>query len=106
MDPFTLSMIMSVGQQSSVASFAVWVVLGLLVGFIVGKIFSNGLGVDCMLGIVGAIVGGFLANLIGKLSGSGLDQYSELVAVFSAVAFLFIYHTLSRRRRFQSMRSR
>ena len=94
-------------QESSALSFVAWIVIGLLVGFIGSKILNKtdrGRVRDVLLGIVGAIVGGFLSNLIGRFSGSGLDVYSALVAAVSAVVFMFIYHALFRRRRFLSMK--
>jgi uncharacterized membrane protein YeaQ/YmgE (transglycosylase-associated protein family) len=94
-------------QESSALSFVAWIVIGLLVGFIGSKILNKtdrGRVRDVLLGIVGALVGGFLSNLIGRFGGSGLDFYSALVAAVSAVVFMFIYHALFRRRRFLSMK--
>ncbi len=94
-------------QESSTLTFVAWIVIGLLVGFIGSKILNKtnrGRLRDVLLGIVGAIVGGFLSNLIGRFNGSGLDLYSAFVAAVSAVVFMFIYHALFRRRRFLSMK--
>jgi uncharacterized membrane protein YeaQ/YmgE (transglycosylase-associated protein family) len=101
-DLITLSMLISSRQQSSAFSFAVWIVLGLIVGFIASKILNKtgyGLRRDCLLGVVGAIVGGFLSNLLRKSSDSGVDLYSALVAIVGAAVFMFVYHALFRRRR-------
>ena len=94
-------------QESGALSFVAWIVIGLLVGFIGSKILNKtGRGVvrDVLLGIVGAMVGGFLANLLGRSSGSRVDLYSLLVAAVGAVVFMIVYHALFRRRRFLSMR--
>ena len=94
-------------QESSALSFVAWIVIGLLVGFIGSKVLNKtgrGLVRDVLLGIVGAMVGGFLSNLLGKSSGSRVDFYSILVAVVGAVVFMIVYHALFRRRRFLSMR--
>ena len=88
-------------------SFVAWIVIGLVVGFIGSKILNKtgrGLGRDCLIGIVGALVSGFLSNLLGKPGRPGLDLYSLLVAAVGAAVFMFIYHALFRRRRFLSMR--
>lgn len=108
-DPHVVGLFISDSQQGSAISFAAWIVIGLIVGFISSRILNrtgHGLGRDCLLGIVGAIVGGYLSNLLGKFSGSGLDFYSALVALVGAVVFMIVYHALFRSRRFLSMRSR
>ena len=94
-------------QESSTLSFVAWIVIGLVIGFIGSKILNKtgrGLGRDCLIGIVGAFISGFLANLIGKPGGPGLDIYSLLVATVGAAVFMIVYHALFRRRRFLSMR--
>ena len=94
-------------QESSTLSFVAWFVIGLAIGFIGSKILNKtgrGLGRDCLIGIVGAFISGFLANLLGKPGGPGLDLYSLVVAGVGAVVFMIVYHALFRRRRFLSMR--
>jgi len=94
-------------QESSTLSFVAWIVIGLAIGFIGSKILNKtgrGLGRDCLIGIVGAFISGFLANLLGKPGGPGLDLYSLVVAGVGAIVFMIVYHALFRRRRFLSMR--
>lgn len=94
-------------QESSALSFVLWIVIGLVVGFIGSKILNKtrrGRVRDVLLGIVGAMVGGFLSNLLGMSRSSLVDFYSLLVATVAAVVFMFVYHALFRRRRFLSMR--
>jgi len=103
----TLGMLISSRQQDSAVAFVAWIILGLVVGFIGSRILNKtgrGLVRDVLLGIVGAIVGGFLSNLLGKPGVTGLDLYSLFVAVVGAVVFMIVYHALFRRRRFLSMR--
>jgi uncharacterized membrane protein YeaQ/YmgE (transglycosylase-associated protein family) len=45
---------------------------------------------------VGAIVGGWLAHLMGYAGVNQLDLYSILVATLGAIVFLFIYHAVRR----------
>jgi len=88
-------------QQSSAMSFVAWIVLGLVAGYIGSKIVNKsgeGLVRDVLLGIVGAIIGGYLFNLFGASGVTGLNLYSLLVAVTGAVVFLVVYHALFRRR--------
>ena len=51
-----------------------------------------------MLGVVGAIVGGFLFNMFGAVGATGINLYSILVAIVGSVVVLLIYHALFRRR--------
>jgi len=82
-------------------SFIAWIVLGLIAGFIASKIVNKsgeGMLLDILLGIVGAVVGGALFRMFGMSGVTGLNLYSLLVAVLGAVVFLVIYHMLFRRR--------
>jgi uncharacterized membrane protein YeaQ/YmgE (transglycosylase-associated protein family) len=78
-----------------------WLVLGLIGGFIGGKIVNasgQGLLVDIALGIVGAIVGGFLFTAIGGRGITGLNIWSMFVAIIGSVVVLWAYHALAARR--------
>ena len=78
-----------------------WIVLGLVAGFIASKIVNksgDGLVIDIVLGVVGAVVGGWLFNMFGMRGVSGLNLYSLLVSVLGAVAVLVVYHTVVRSR--------
>jgi uncharacterized membrane protein YeaQ/YmgE (transglycosylase-associated protein family) len=82
-------------------SFIAWIVLGLVAGFIASKLVNksgDGMILDILLGIVGAVVGGWLFNAFGMTGVTGINIYSLLVAVVGAVVFLVIYHALFRRR--------
>lgn len=103
----TLVILITNRQQSSALSFAGWIFLGLIVGYIASRLLNktgHGLRRDILIGVVGAIVGGFLSNLFGKDHGPGLDLYSLIVAVVGAAVFMFVFHALFRRRHFLSMR--
>ena len=78
-------------------SFLSWIVLGLISGFIASKIVNNagqGVVMDIVLGIIGAVAGGWLFNTVGHIGVTGVNLYSILVAVVGAVVVLFIYHAL------------
>ncbi len=78
-------------------SILAWIVLGLVAGFIGSKIVNkrgDGLVLDLVLGIVGAIAGGWLFNLFGASGVTGLNLYSLLVAVVGAVVVLVVYHAI------------
>jgi uncharacterized membrane protein YeaQ/YmgE (transglycosylase-associated protein family) len=82
-------------------SFIAWIVLGLIAGFIASKLVNKsgeGMILDIVLGVVGALVGGWLFNTFGMAGVTGLNVYSLLVAVIGAVVTLFVYHAVVRRR--------
>ena len=67
-----------------------WLILGLIAGFIGSKIVNKsgeGLILDIVLGIVGAIVGGYIFAFFGHSGVTGLNLYSMLVAVVGALCF-------------------
>ncbi len=82
-------------------SIIAWIILGLIAGFIGSKIVNRsgqGLVLDIVLGVVGAVVGGFIFNLVGAVGVTGLNIYSLVVAVIGAIVVLVIYHAVAGRR--------
>ena len=80
-------------------SFLAWIVLGLIAGFIGSKIVNKqgeGLVLDVVLGVVGAIAGGWLFNMFGAAGVSGLNLYSLVVAIVGAIVVLVVYHAIRR----------
>jgi uncharacterized membrane protein YeaQ/YmgE (transglycosylase-associated protein family) len=78
-----------------------WIILGLIAGFIGSKIVDKqgqGLWLNIVLGIVGALVGGFLFDLFGVGGVTGLNLYSMIVAIVGSVVVLLIYNALTGRR--------
>ncbi|MGD0533261.1 MAG: GlsB/YeaQ/YmgE family stress response membrane protein [Methyloceanibacter sp.] len=77
-----------------------WILLGLIAGFIGSKIVNHtgqGLLLDIVLGIVGAVVGGFLFTAVGATGITGFNLYSMFVAVVGAVVVLWGYHAIASR---------
>ena len=75
--------------------------LGLIAGFIASKIVNKqgeGIVLDIILGIVGAVVGGWLFSMFGAQGVDGLNIYSMFVAVVGAIVVLLIYHAATGRR--------
>jgi uncharacterized membrane protein YeaQ/YmgE (transglycosylase-associated protein family) len=76
-----------------------WIVLGLIAGFIASKIVNSegsGIVLDIVLGIIGAIVGGWLLHLFGEAGITGFNLYSMVVAIVGAVVVLVVYHAIRR----------
>lgn len=79
-----------------------WIVLGLIAGYIASHIVDNGGKgplLDMVLGIVGALVGGFIFTALGAAPVTGFNLYSLFIAVIGAVVILVLYHALLGRRR-------
>jgi uncharacterized membrane protein YeaQ/YmgE (transglycosylase-associated protein family) len=82
-------------------SFIGWIVLGLIAGFIASKLVNKsgeGIVLDVILGVIGAVVGGWLFTTFGMAGVTGLNVYSMLVAIVGAVVVLVIYHAVTRKR--------
>jgi len=83
-------------------SVIAWLILGLLAGFIASQIVNqrgSGILLDMVLGIIGAMVGGWVFSLFGAREVTGLDLYSLIVAIIGAVIVLLIYHSVADRGR-------
>ena len=77
-----------------------WIVLGLIAGvlakFIMPGRDPGGLIITVLLGIGGAVVGGFIGTQMGYGDISGLDLRSLAIAVGGSVLLLFVYRVLRR----------
>jgi uncharacterized membrane protein YeaQ/YmgE (transglycosylase-associated protein family) len=77
-----------------------WVVFGALAGWLSRMIMPGkdpgGCIVTPLIGIVGAVVGGWIATLLGFGGISGFDFRSFIIAVLGALIVLFIYHKIKR----------
>jgi uncharacterized membrane protein YeaQ/YmgE (transglycosylase-associated protein family) len=78
-----------------------WIILGLIAGFIGSKIVDSqgqGFWLNIALGIIGALVGGFLFSLFGSTGVTGLNMWSIVVAIVGAVVVLLLYNAVTGRR--------
>lgn len=79
-------------------SILTWALLGLIAGAIAKKIMPGkdpgGLLVTILIGIAGAVVGGFIAELLGFRPASGFNFYSIIVAIAGALVVLWGYRKL------------
>ena len=78
-----------------------WIIFGLLVG-VVAKYLVPGEGPggilgDIIVGIIGALVGGFLYGLFGHTGVTGFNLGSFLCAIIGAVILLLIIRSVTRR---------
>ena len=80
-------------------SLFAWILLGLIAGFIASHLVNHrgeGMVLDALLGVVGAVIGGWLAHLFGYAGVTTLNVYSLVVATIGAVVLLFVYHVIRR----------
>jgi uncharacterized membrane protein YeaQ/YmgE (transglycosylase-associated protein family) len=76
-----------------------WIILGLIAGFIASKIVNKegeGLILDIVLGVIGAVVGGWLFERLGATGVTGFNLYSMFVAIVGAIIVLVVYHLIRR----------
>jgi len=79
-----------------------WIVLGLVAGVLAKLLMPGrdpgGIIVTTVLGVAGALVGGFIGTQLGFGNVSGFDLRSLAIAVGGAVLLLFLHRSLRRRR--------
>jgi len=70
----------------------IWIVLGAVAGWIASLIMksSSGLLMDIVVGIVGALLGGWVMNILGESGVTGFNLYSVAVAVLGALILIAI----------------
>jgi uncharacterized membrane protein YeaQ/YmgE (transglycosylase-associated protein family) len=78
-----------------------WLLLGLIAGFVAHHLVGGpgGVVMDIVVGILGALIGGFLASLLGAQGVTGFNLYSILVAIVGSVVLLMIVRLFHQRRR-------
>lgn len=80
-------------------SIIAWIILGGLSGWIAGKIVEGsgrGFLTNIFVGLIGALIGGFIVSALGGTSVTGFNAWSLLVSVFGAVVLLFILNGFKR----------
>lgn len=79
-----------------------WIVLGLIAGALAKLIMpgkdGGGFIITMVLGIVGAVVGGFVSTKLGYGTVDGLNLGSIGIAVLGALIVLFIYNQVARKK--------
>ena len=79
----------------------IWIVLGLVAGIIAKMIMPGrdpgGFFVTIILGIVGALLGGFISTRLGFGDVDGFNLPSIIIAVLGSILLLFIYRMIKKR---------
>lgn len=77
-----------------------WILVGLVAGWVTGKLMKGGgygFWLDIILGIVGALVGGFIASAVGLRPEGGLI-YTILIAIAGSVIVVFVFRLITGKR--------
>jgi uncharacterized membrane protein YeaQ/YmgE (transglycosylase-associated protein family) len=85
-------------QGALMSGFIWWIVVGLIAGFVTGKLMRGegfGFFADIIVGIVGAVAGGFLMTKLGYAAEGGM-LYTICVAVIGAVILTFLVRLIKR----------
>lgn len=80
-------------------SILAWIILGLIAGFIASRIVNrrgSGLVLDLVIGIVGAVIGGWIVTALGGTGITGFNIWSLLVAILGAIVLLVLVHAVGR----------
>lgn len=86
--------------RGNVMSILVWIVLGLIAGWLASLVMKGGYGIigDIVLGIVGALVGGFFSSYLLGRDITGINLESILIATVGAIIVIAIARAVSGRR--------
>jgi uncharacterized membrane protein YeaQ/YmgE (transglycosylase-associated protein family) len=77
-------------------SIETWVIVGLVAGFLTSQVLirsGEGLLRDLGLGIVGAVLAGWLFRALTSPETTGLEVFGLIVTLVGASAVLVVYHT-------------
>ncbi len=85
-------------------SLLAWIVVGLVAGWLASQVVPSRFGVigDTIIGMLGALIGGFLFNEFGSTGTTGLDIWSIFVAFIGAVVLLVLIRAFSGQRVFRT----
>lgn len=79
-------------------SILLWIILGAIAGWVASMITNtnNGLLMDIVVGIIGAVIGGWIMNSLGSAGTTGFNLWSLIVAILGAVVLLVIVKAVRR----------
>ncbi len=86
--------------QWNIGTILLWLLLGGIAGWLASIVMrrdgSMGIGMNIVVGIIGAVIGGVVMNLLGAPGATGINWWSLLVAFVGAVVLLAIINLFKR----------
>lgn len=83
-----------------------WILFGLIAGAVAKLVMPGrdpgGIIVTILVGIAGALVGGFIASALGQGDVTGFNLASFLIAILGAILLLFLYRVVVGDRRLRA----
>lgn len=75
-----------------------WIIFGAIAGWIASVIMKSNQStlVDIIIGIIGAVLGGWIMNFFGRAGTTGFNLYSLIVAVIGAIILIWIVRAIKR----------
>ena len=79
-----------------------WIVIGLIAGWLASQVIPSRFGLvgDTIVGMIGALIGGFLFEAFGSSGATGINIWSIFVAFIGAVVLLFLLRAVNGRKGF------
>lgn len=81
-------------------SFLLWIIFGGIVGWVASLIMKTdsqqGIILNIVVGIVGALLGGWVMNVMGQSAGAGFNVYTFLVALLGSVILIALVKAVRR----------
>lgn len=79
-----------------------WIVVGIVAGFLAKSVVPGegpgGILGDLVVGVVGAVIGGWIMHSFGNAGATGINIWSIFVAFLGAVVLLFVLRAVTGRR--------
>ena len=81
-------------------SIIVWIIIGGLAGWVAGMIMKTdgGLVKNIVVGIVGALIGGFIMSFFGAAGFTGFNIWSFVVALIGSIVLIALHNLYPRKR--------
>jgi uncharacterized membrane protein YeaQ/YmgE (transglycosylase-associated protein family) len=80
-------------------SIIAWIIMGAIIGWLASLLIhsrQNGLVMNIVVGILGALLGGFIARIFGGAGVTGFNLYSVAIGVVGAAILIVIARAISR----------